>query len=69
VKNVSAGTWLYDLASDPGETRNALESDAAEAARLLQELNAHFAGQLAPAGTIEITPEMRERLKSLGYIR
>lgn len=57
---------LYDLAADPGETRNVAE-------RFPEERDAHLAllrrwhDGAAPAA-VDLPPELREGLRSLGYV-
>jgi arylsulfatase A-like enzyme len=62
----------YDLAADPGETRNLEDSglDRETRARLLRELRsfADYEGSPGPGVPEEIGPAERERLRSLGYI-
>ncbi len=64
---------LYDLAEDPGETRNLLGPGAAPAvretgARLAREL-AEWSQSANPLETIvEKSPEVIERLRALGYV-
>jgi tetratricopeptide (TPR) repeat protein len=57
---------LYDLASDPGETRNLLAERPREAARLREALRA-FRDNDQPATTATPEPEVAERLRALGY--
>lgn len=57
---------LYNLESNPAETRNLYSQEPAVAASLLGELERRFAGtRRRPAGRSD--PEMLRRLKSLGY--
>jgi arylsulfatase A-like enzyme/Flp pilus assembly protein TadD len=61
---------LYDLDSDPGETRNIIDQQPATVAVLrekMQTLLAHnpFAPQNASAGNL--SPDAQEKLRSLGY--
>ena len=68
--NVTAGTYLYDLASDPGEQWNIAEDDQARTEVLLARLASHFTGRgEIPAEQVTIDEQMRERLRALGYIR
>ncbi len=69
-----AGRQLYDLAEDPGERRNLIDTRpelAAELDRLLREQ----LGQLRRSGRLdqelpdEIDDQLMERLRSLGYVR
>ena len=59
---------LYDLASDPGETRDRARTDAAEAARMRRELLARVEAMKprAPGGAPE--PGASEAIRSLGYL-
>jgi arylsulfatase A-like enzyme len=67
------GTELYDLAQDPGETRNLAERDRVVAEQLASRLNAHAAAAADmgshPEATTEVGEDLRERLRSLGYAR
>jgi arylsulfatase A-like enzyme len=67
--DVATGTYLFDLGSDPGETRNLAAAEPARVEALRRKLAEHFAGQVAPTRGVEVSPELRERLKSLGYIK
>ncbi len=58
---------LYDLATDPGETRNVIADHEPLASRLRSALHAWAAG--APGkGTKTYTPEQVEALRALGYV-
>jgi arylsulfatase A-like enzyme len=62
---------LYDLAADPGETRNldGAEADPVARKKLHQELQSYVDYDTGPpVPPREIDPEERQRLKSLGYI-
>ncbi|MDX1383685.1 MAG: sulfatase-like hydrolase/transferase, partial [Thermoanaerobaculia bacterium] len=56
---------LYDLAADPGETRNAIQDRRADARRLRAELEAIEPAFLPPA---ESDPAEMEKLRALGYL-
>ena len=66
---------LYDIESDPGETRNLCDDDPAACNRLrgvLKRRNARMAEiarrlMLPPPEPAEVGDETRERLKILGY--
>jgi arylsulfatase A-like enzyme len=59
---------LYDLASDPGETRDISRKRAAARARLTRLIRERGAQLRRPEPAVrEIDPEMRERLRQLGY--
>lgn len=58
---------LYDRASDPGERRNVI-ADRASTARPLADTLARIAAGAKPAEPQPIPAEVRERLKTLGYI-
>jgi arylsulfatase A-like enzyme len=65
------GGWaysLYDLAVDPGETRDLAAEQPELAARMQRELEAAFAEVGAPADP-ELTPRELELLRALGYVR
>ncbi len=63
---------LYDLAADPGETRNLAKGNAVpeERAPLLRELRRFVDYEIGPAGRepAVIDPEELRRLRSLGYV-
>jgi arylsulfatase A-like enzyme/Flp pilus assembly protein TadD len=59
---------LYDLARDPGETRNRAADEPALAAELDGLLERHLAGPSRPPSTVELPEEDRARLRSLGYL-
>jgi arylsulfatase A-like enzyme/Flp pilus assembly protein TadD len=65
-----ARTELFNLADDPGETRDRSQEEAPRAARLAEKLSAAVA-RMAPGGdharSVPITAEQEERLRSLGY--
>jgi len=80
VKSKQHGHELYDLAADPRETTNllanpsiAVYSEALEMfARLSFELDRKRAGVAAIGGRgekAEMTPELHEQLKALGYVQ
>jgi arylsulfatase A-like enzyme len=60
---------LYDLESDPGETRNLYDLERARAEVLEKHLQEWMSAQREPAGIIQPTQKDLEILKSLGYIR
>lgn len=57
---------LYDLAVDPGETRNVVEQQAATARTLEARLRSF--GASAPSAPQVESAEVLERLRSLGYV-
>jgi tetratricopeptide (TPR) repeat protein len=56
---------LFDVANDPGERRNLLESEPARAASLREALGRVPGAFAAPAAA---SPEQAERLAALGYV-
>jgi choline-sulfatase len=58
---------LYDLSSDPGETRNSGARDGPRLAEMQRELRAALA-RPAPSAAAELDPETAERLRALGYV-
>jgi arylsulfatase A-like enzyme len=71
VTSISAGTYLYDLARDPGERTNLFTPGDPASESLLAQMAAHFTGggTSAPAESVTVDEAMREKLRSLGYIR
>jgi arylsulfatase A-like enzyme len=62
-----AAVELYDLASDPGETRDLAAVQPERARQLASQLQQ---GASAPARSAEVAPELdAERLRALGYAR
>lgn len=63
---------LYDLESDPGESRNVFQDRLALGQRMQTELRALEAAAAATASpdapTADVDPEVRERLAALGYV-
>ena len=63
--------YLFDLATDPRETRNLVARDAERAEREAQDLERAF-GALPPpppdAGPVEVDAETRALLRNLGYL-
>ncbi|MBI4166739.1 MAG: sulfatase-like hydrolase/transferase [Acidobacteria bacterium] len=62
---------IYDLAADPGETRNLIESRRSDSEALraeLQNLERRYAAPAAAAKGPPLAPETVEKLKSLGYV-
>ena len=70
---VSGDEELYDLKLDPGETRNLSTSNQAIARRFREEVLQSRRIQMAKRSTIvegvEIDDELREQLRSLGYLK
>ena len=60
---------LYDLKSDPGETRNLVDTQADVRQRMSDLLDGALAGsQSEPAEAAELTDEERRQLEALGYV-
>jgi len=75
LRTIRRGNWkyiaaptpeLYDLAADPGETRNLEASEKAKAAELARQVDAISAATL-PAASGPGDAEARARLQALGY--
>ncbi len=69
VRNVTAGTFLYDLSEDPGETRNIYDEGDERVQGLLAQLASFVEGEVAESDSVHIDDATRERLKALGYIQ
>jgi len=68
--NVNGSVESYDLAAEPGETRNLAPS--ADSRRMAAEIAAwhrSLRGLDATGPTRAIDPEMLRRLRALGYVR
>ncbi len=81
MASVSDGAWkliaheasgdaeLYHLSVDPGEDRNLIESEGERAQGLRKALAAYLAAGPQTAGPgEELTPEVEEQLRGLGYL-
>jgi hypothetical protein len=60
---------MYDLSKDPGEKVNIYSEKDPKARELLIMLANHFSTAPARAGEVRIDDTLREKLRSLGYIR
>jgi arylsulfatase A-like enzyme len=69
VRNVGVGTYAFDLADDPGETRNIYGEGGADIERLLGMLASFMEGEVARGDSITINEETREQMRALGYIQ
>jgi arylsulfatase A-like enzyme len=58
---------LYDLAHDPGETRNLAAGQPARVAELRQRMRRRFAGMANRLRRQDIPEELRKQLEALGY--
>jgi arylsulfatase A-like enzyme len=59
---------LYDLAADPGETRNLAAGQPGQAAELSKLIRERFARIKRRGGQQGLSDELKEELKSLGYV-
>jgi arylsulfatase A-like enzyme len=76
LRTIRAGGWkyiaapkpeLYDLANDPGETRNLAVAEPARAADFARRVDA-IAGAALPSAGANADPAVRARLQALGYL-
>jgi arylsulfatase A-like enzyme len=67
-RNVFPGIYLFDLKTDPGETRNIYSENDAKAIELLVMVAEHFAVEATGAHEVRIDDKLREKLRSLGYL-
>jgi len=71
VLEIHRGREFYDLEKDPGETQNLAPDKPTEMKKLEKELNQFITSfpleEPARPATTEISPEVMEKLKSLGY--
>ena len=59
---------LFDLINDPGERVNVFDDHRRTARDLLRELEAWHPDHRRSVGTLEVSDELREQLRSLGYV-
>lgn len=59
---------LYDLSRDPGETRNLAEAQPGRVAELSGLIRQRFANIQRKGGGQELSDELKEELKALGYV-
>jgi len=69
ITNVHPGIYLYDLSADPGEKNNIYSDSHPKAKELLQLMTDHYSGNEKPLRPVELDENLREKLRSLGYIR
>jgi arylsulfatase A-like enzyme len=60
---------VFDLAGDPGETRDASAAHAETTRQLEQQLQRFLAIRAEQAGSSKLTPAEIEKLRSLGYVQ
>jgi hypothetical protein len=58
---------LYDLGNDPGENRNVADEKPLLARSLARRLR-EWAGEQRPIATPDVSDDVRERLRQLGYL-
>ncbi|HWW88109.1 MAG TPA: sulfatase-like hydrolase/transferase [Vicinamibacterales bacterium] len=79
LRSVTDGRWkyilaprpeLYDLASDPGEVKNLVDSEPSRARALRTALSRHLSAETAPSSTVGqgVPPELVQKLGALGYV-
>jgi arylsulfatase A-like enzyme len=69
VQNVAAGTFLYDLSDDPGETRNMYTEGDERAERMIALLASFMEVETAESDSVCIDEATLEKLKALGYLQ
>jgi arylsulfatase A-like enzyme len=62
-------TTLFDLATDPREQHDVADAHPDVVADLRAQLDRFKSAQKTTGGAVTLTPELEERLKSLGYAR
>lgn len=76
LRTIRSGRWkyiaapkpeLFDLAADPGEQRNLVESEPAKATELARAVDAISPAALPADATSNADPDARARLQALGY--
>ena len=76
IEASDGSNYVFDLAADPGETRNLADTDPGEVARLKGELKRYRAAVALPeigapvadVAAPPIDPAAEERLRALGYV-
>jgi choline-sulfatase len=68
VTNVSAGMYLFDLATDPGEKQNIFDASDPRALELLGLMTTHFSERKYQEAGVELDDDLIKKLRSLGYI-
>ncbi|HXO20115.1 MAG TPA: sulfatase [Thermoanaerobaculia bacterium] len=63
-----ASEELYDLARDPGETKNLAAGEPGRVAELARLLHQRFAGIRSRLGKQPVDEKLKEELKALGYV-
>lgn len=76
LRTIRSGGWkyiaapqpeLYDLKTDPGETRNLVAAEPARVTDLARQVNAISPADLSPEASAKGDRETRARLQALGY--
>ncbi len=67
IRSLAGDGWLFDLRSDPGELRNIIGTASGVEQRLQSLLDAYLALSRS-ASSEPMSDELRDRLRSLGYI-
>jgi arylsulfatase A-like enzyme len=64
-------TEVYDLFEDPGETRNLVDDADIDLMRIVRQMRRDVRAlrEASVGGAVELDPELREQLRSLGYIQ
>ena len=69
IRNVSVGTYLFDLSEDPGETHSIYAEGGERVERLIAQLASFMEGGVAESDSVHIDEATREKLRALGYIQ
>ncbi len=69
VDNVRTGVFLYDLVNDPQEENNIYVKDHPKAKELFGLLANHFSKGEVVGDSVDVDEALRDKLRSLGYIR
>ena len=64
-----AGTYLFDIVNDPGETHNLFDPGDEKAQLLLDLLVQHFASLGQAEGEVDLDEDFVDQLRALGYFK
>jgi arylsulfatase A-like enzyme len=68
VRNVEAGTFMFNIEEDPGEARDLFDEGSEDSRRMLATLASFMDLEAAEGDSVLVDEAMREQLRALGYI-